>query len=477
MQFTIQNTLNRSIGPTSKTVFDAGGYDYDQLVFNLSAVRGIEVAGLASPLNVAVGLEARREGYGIFAGEPDSYRDGGQRIPLGRPGCTGVAATLPANIAAGGCPAPAGAQVFAGFKPEFVTDESRDAVGVYVDLEANLTERLLASAAIRAEDYSDFGSNVSGKIAGRYDLADGFAMRASYSTGFRAPSLQQQFFRGFSTNFVGGLPFDITTFPATDTVARSLGAQPLDAEDSTNVSVGAVFQFDRASLTIDAYRIEIDDRVVLSENLGAGSAPADLAVQRYLLGLGFSGVSARFFINGVDTVTKGVDVVFNYPIVMDDGGRLDLTATGNFNETTVTRVPAIPSSVVSPTPSLFARGNVLIFERGQPSDKLSMSANWSKGDFGLTARATRYGEVLAPQNAPTIAAPDFLMKAKTLVDLEARYTVSDHLKFAIGADNVFDVYPDPLPPGLNGTGATSFSNLAPFGRSGRFVYGRVTFAF
>jgi iron complex outermembrane receptor protein len=477
MQFTIQNTLNRSIGPTSKTVFDAGGYDYDQLVFNLSGVRGVEVSGLASPLNVAVGVEARREGYGIFAGEPDSYRNGGVRLPLGSAGCTGVAATLPANIAAGGCPAPAGAQVFAGFKPEFVTDESRNAVGVYVDLEANITDRLLASAAIRAEDYSDFGSNVSGKLSGRYDFADGFAMRASYSTGFRAPSLQQQFFRGFSTNFVNGLPFDITTFPATDAVAQSLGAKPLDAEDSTNVSVGAVFQFDRASLTIDAYRITIDDRVVLSENLGAGSSAADLAVQRYLLGLGFPGVSARFFINGVDTVTKGVDVVFNYPIVMDNGGRLDITATGNFNETTVTRVPAIPPSVVSPTPPLFARGNILTFERGQPEDKFSLSGSWSKGDFGFTARATRYGEVLAPQNAPTLAAPDFLMQAKTLVDLEARYNFGDRLKFAVGADNVFDVYPDPLPPGLNGTGATSFSNLSPFGRSGRFVYGRVTVGF
>jgi iron complex outermembrane receptor protein len=133
--------------------------------------------------------------------------------------------------------------------------------------------------------------------------------------------------------------------------------------------------------------------------------------------------------------------------------------------------------VVSPTPPLFARGNILTFERGQPEDKFSLSGSWSKGDFGFTARATRYGEVLAPQNAPTLAAPDFLMQAKTLVDLEARYNFGDRLKFAVGADNVFDVYPDPLPPGLNGTGATSFSNLSPFGRSGRFVYGRVTVGF
>ena len=473
MQFTIVDTLNRSLGPTSKTSFDAGGYDYDQLVFNLSAVRGIEVASLASPLNVAVGVEARREGYSITAGEPDSYRNGGARIPLNTPGCTGASATLPANVAAGGCPAPSGSQVFPGFRPANVVDKSRNAVGAYIDLEANVTEKLLMSAAIRAEDYSDFGSNVSGKFSGRYDFADGFAMRASYSTGFRAPSLQQQFFATTSTNFINGVPFDITTFPATDPVAAALGAKPLDSEDSTNLSIGAVFQFDRASLTVDAYRIELDNRIVLSENLTSD------AVRNFLTAQGFVGIGGgRFFINGVDTVTKGVDVVFNYPWVTENAGRFDITATANFNETTVTKIPATQQlSALSPAPILFNRGNRLTFERGQPKDKYALSVNWSLGDLGFTARGTRYGEVLSPQDAPTVSAPDFLMTPKTLVDLEARYAFGEHVKFALGADNVFDQYPDKLPPGLNTTGATAFSNLSPFGRSGRFVYGRVSFSF
>jgi iron complex outermembrane receptor protein len=470
MMFTIKNTLNRSLGPTSKTVFDAGGYDYDQLVFNLSGVRGVEVSGLASPLNIAVGLEARREGYSITAGEPDSYRNGGARLPLGSPGCT---SPTPADTAAGGCPTPSGAQVFPGFRPANVVDKSRNAVGAYIDLEANITEKFLASAAIRAEDYSDFGSNLSGKVSGRYDIADGFALRASYSTGFRAPSLQQQYFATTSTNFIGGVPFDITTFPATDPVAAALGAKPLDSEDSTNFSVGAVLQFDRASLTIDAYRIELDNRIVLSENL------TSVAVRNFLTAQGFIGIGGgRFFINGVDTVTKGVDVVFNYPLVTEDAGRFDITATANFNETVVTKVPATPQlSALSPAPILFDRGNRLTFERGTPKDKYSLAVAWSLGNLGFTARGTRYGEVLSPQNAPTVTAPDFLMTPKTLVDLEARYAFGDHFKLAVGADNVFDQYPDMQPPGLNTTGATSFSNLSPFGRSGRFVYGRVTFAF
>jgi iron complex outermembrane receptor protein len=354
-----------------------------------------------------------------------------------------------------------------------VVDESRNAVGAYIDLEANLTEKLLASAALRVEDYSDFGSNVSGKLSGRYDFADGFALRGSYSTGFRAPALQQQYFATTSTNFINGVPFDITTFPATDPVAAALGAKPLDSEDATNLSVGAVFQFDRASLTVDAYRIELDNRIVLSENLTSA------AVRNYLTSQGFIGIGGgRFFINGVDTVTKGVDVVFNYPVVTDSAGRFDITATANFNETTVTKLPATSQlSALNPAPILFDRGNRLTFEEGTPKDKYALSVNWSLANWGLTARATRYGEVLSPQNAPTVSAPDFLMTPKTLVDLEGRYEFGDHLKFAVGADNVFDKYPDPLPPGLNSTGATSFSNLAPFGRSGRFIYGRVTFAF
>jgi len=494
MMFTIVDTLNRTLGAASKTSFDAGGFDHEQIVFNLSGVRTFEVSGLSSPLNLAVGIEARQEAYSITAGEPDSYRDGGVRLPLavpgaaaingcgsdGRTGTSGAAALPnPANVLAGGCPAPAGAQVFPGFRPSNVLDESREAVGAYIDLEANITDKLLGSIAFRAEDYSDFGSNVSGKVAARYDFGDAVAVRTSYSTGFRAPSLQQQFFTTTSTNFVGGVPFEVTTFPAIAPVARALGAKPLDSEDSTNVSVGVVFQLgDGASLTIDAYKIDLENRIVLSENLGTGTGAPDVAVQNFLRNQGFPGAAGRFFINGVDTTTKGVDVVFNYPIKLESGGRLDLTATANFNETKVTKVPVTAQlAALSPAPTLFARGNLLTFEEGTPKDKFAFSATWTEGNFGLTARATRYGDVLSAQTTPTVAAPDFLLSAKTLVDLEARYTVSERIKLAVGADNVFDEYPDPLPPGLNTLGAASFSNLSPFGRSGRFVYGRVTFGF
>jgi iron complex outermembrane recepter protein len=460
MEFTIENTLNRSLGPASPTEFDAGGFDYEQLVLNFSAVREYSVGAFASPLNVATGIEARQEKYSIFAGEPDSYRNGGVLLPNGTPTASG-------------------AQVFPGFRPSNAVDEDRTAIGVYVDLEANVTDKLLASAAVRGESYSDFGENLSGKLAARYDFSRAFALRGSVQNGFRAPSLQQQFFATTSTNFIGGLPFDITTFPATDPVAQALGAQELDAEESINYSLGAVMRFADVTLTIDAYRIDIDDRIVLSENLTQDN------VRQFLETQGFIGIGGgRFFINGVDTETTGVDVVLTWPIATGSAGRFDLTLVGNYNETDVTQVPeTAPLSALTPPPPLFARVNVLTFEEGNPEDKISAIVNWKLDAFGATVRATRYGEALDPDQrltgtaAQPIGAQDGPLSAETIVDLEGRFALGERIRFALGAENVFDEYPEPFPLVRNSTGNTPYSNYSAFGRSGRFIYGRVSFDF
>jgi iron complex outermembrane receptor protein len=325
---------------------------------------------------------------------------------------------------------------------------------------------------VRAEDYSDFGSNVTGKLALRYDFTEAFALRAAAQTGFRAPSPQQQFFTTTSTNFIGGVPFDITTFPTSDPVAQALGAQPLDAEESQNFSVGAVLQLGRASLTIDAYQINIDDRIVLSENLNQAN------VRAFLTSRGFIGIGgARFFINGVDTETQGVDIVASIPFQSGNAGRFDVTLAANFNTTDVTRVPTTaPLAALSPSPVLFDRLNVLQFEKGQPENKLSANLNWKLERFGATLRATRYGDaVFNDGNNP---ANDLVMSSKTLVDLEARFELTDNVRFALGAENLTDEYPESSPTAtLNTTGTTAFPQYSPFGRSGRFVYGRATISF
>ena len=450
MEFTIENTLNRSLGATSPTSFDAGGFDYDQLVFNFSGVRQLQLGWLASPLNVAAGIEARLESYSISAGEPDSYRNGG--------------------VLLNGRPTASGAQVFPGFRPENEVDEDRTAVGAYLDFEANITERLLGSIALRAEDYSDFGSNLSGKLAGRFDFTESFALRGSLQNGFRAPSLQQQYFATTSTNFINGVPFDITTFPATDPVAAALGAKPLDAEESVNLSLGAVLQLSNVTITVDAYRIDIDDRIVLSENLTQDN------VRQYLESQGFVGVGGgRFFINGVDTETQGVDVVVNWPWETDAAGKFDFTLVANWNSTDVTRVPQTEElAALSPPPPLFARVNVLTLEEGTPQNKYAAVVNWTGERFGATARATRYGSVTDPG---TSAALDVDVSSTMLVDLEGRFDVTERIRIALGAENVFDEYPDPFPISRNSTGNAPYSNYSPFGRSGRFIYGRVSIGF
>jgi iron complex outermembrane receptor protein len=450
MDFTIDHTLNRSIGPTSKTKFDAGGFDYDQLVLNFSGVRPVEVSAFASPLNIAVGLEARRETYSIFAGEPDSFRNGGETL--------------------NGTPTAPGAQVFPGFRPSNEVDEDRTAVGAYVDLEANLTQALLASIAVRGESYSDFGDNLSGKLSMRYDFNEHFALRGSVQNGFRAPSLQQQFFQTTSTNNIPGVGLvEVTTFPASDPIARALGARDLDAEKSKNFSVGAVLRLGQLDITVDAYRIDIDDRIVLSENL------VSQTVAQFLTTQGFIGVGGgRFFINGVDTRTEGVDVVVNYPLETTAVGRFDFALAANFNSTDVTKVPEVRPTGLNPPPVLFDHLNILTFEEGTPEDKVMATVSWTMSRFGLTVRATRYGDALAPG---TTAATDFTLTAKTLVDLEARFDITDRVRAGIGADNLTDEYPDQNPPALNPSGTQSFSNYSPFGRSGRFVYGKLNYRF
>jgi iron complex outermembrane receptor protein len=460
MQFGVENTLNRSMGTASPTTFDAGGFTYEQLVLNFSAVRALDV-GLASALNVATGLEAREESYEIFAGEPASYINGGVLLPSGAPTASG-------------------SQVFPGFRPANVTDADRTAIGAYIDVEANLTEKLLGSAAVRAEDYSDFGSNVSGKIAARYDFTDAFALRGSAQTGFRAPSLQQQYFATTSTNFIAGIPYDITSFPVSDPIARALGAQDLDAEEAVNYSFGAVMSFAAVTLTIDTYRIDIDDRIVLSENLTQDN------VRQYLESQGFIGIGGgRFFLNGVDTETRGVDVVLTWAFDTDRAGQFNTTIVANRNDTDVTRVPeTAPLSALTPPPPLFARVNVLTFEEGNPDSKLAATLSWSGGGpFGATFRATRYGEALDPDPrlagtaTSPIGAQDAVVGAQTIIDLEGRFEPTERLRIAIGAENLLDEFPDAFPVDRNATGNTPFSNYSPFGRSGRYLYGRVSFGF
>jgi iron complex outermembrane receptor protein len=443
LDFRTEESLNATYGAASPTSFDSGSLIYDQLVFGADFTRQFEV-GLSGPLNFAWGLEARREGYKIEAGQPESW----DRGPLG------------GNTALAG-----GAQGFVGFQPSNEVDEDRDAVALYADVEIPLTEKFTVSGALRVEDYSDFGDAQTGKLAGRYDFSPNFALRGSVSTGFRAPSLQQSFFTSTSSVIQNGAVVETGTFPATSAVSTALGAKALKPETSTNYSLGAIIRLGAFDLTVDAYKITIEDQVVLSELINRSFSPQ---VAGLLDPLGVQ--AARFFLNGVTTETEGVDIVGRYRLRTESVGNWDFTVAANVNDVSVTKLPT-SSSVLNPVPTLFARSRILTIEEGTPDTKVSSSADWSLGRWGATARATYYADVLQPGST---AASDYSTGAKTTVDLEGRFQVTDRIGVAVGVDNVFDEYPDFVPETLNSNGVLGFPYYSPFGFNGRYGYARLS---
>ena len=453
--FGVADSLNTSFGNASQQSFDSGGLEFAQQTLNVDFQRLLDVSFVQS-LSFAVGAEYRQESFKIRAGESQSFVGGPFFLSNG---------------------APAGAQVFPGFRTPVDTD--RDSQSLYVDLDADVNERWNVDVAARYENYSDFGGDLNGKLASRFALTDSVSLRAAVSTGFRAPSLHQMSYETSSTNNVTGVGLvEIGTFPVSSPVARALGSKDLEPETSLNYSAGITFNpTDRFDITLDFYRIEVDNRIVITENL-SGAAVAAL-----LSAAGFGNVSsARFFVNGLNTKTDGFDLIGTYrwdlPV-----GNLNLTAAYNYNETSIEEVLAAPGPLATiPGLVLFGRQEQLRIEEGQPIDKIVLSGDWSYERFGTTLRATRFGDVLSP--APT-EADDVYLDAKWVVDVELRFEPVERWQLAVGANNVLDEYPDINPVGpraapFTGNNLTNnyflpYSTFSPFGFNGRYVYGRVNY--
>jgi iron complex outermembrane receptor protein len=450
VKYNVKNTLNPSLGPTSPHEFYAGKMLYNQSVANADFNRDFDI-GTAGPLNVAFGAEARREGYKIGEGEAGSYIRGSfTTLALGSRG-------------------------FSGFRPDNVVDVHRTNVGAYIAIEDKVTSALTLSGALRQEHYSDFGNNTSGKLSFRYEVTPELAFRGSAESGFRAPALQQQYFTSTAILFINGVPFDTGTFPSTSATGKALGGEPLKPETSKNYSLGTVFHTGGFELTVDAYEIDVKDRIVLSETLTGSATAAVGSNARAIFNLlqPFGASAARFFLNGVDTQTRGVDIVASYRVPAQDWGSLNLTASGNINDFQVTKTPLTKQTVL-PTPvSLFARQAVYRFERGTPKYKAGVQGDWSLDNFGATARVTYYGDILAPGTTDD-GLNDIHLGAHAVVDLEGRYKLPHNATLALGANNLFDEYPNQIAKNLDTTGAAPWSSFSPFGFNGRFVYGRLS---
>jgi iron complex outermembrane recepter protein len=334
-----------------------------------------------------------------------------------------------------------------------------------------VTKMLLVGGAVRYEHYTDFGSQATGKFTARFAPVEQFAFRGGYSTGFRAPSLQQSFFTATSTNFINGVPFEIRTFPVSSRPAQLLGAKPLTPEKSRNLSAGVTMQpIPAVSITADYYKIDIADRVVLSENL------TQTAVRDFLAANGEPGIGGgRFFTNAIDTRTTGVDVVANYGLNFGRRGILRLTAGASTNDTKITAQKQVtPPALAALNDALFSRVERGRIERGQPRNNFVFSATHEVSKFTLSARTQRFGEVTA---YGTTAANDQTFHAKWISDVSLGLALRENVQFTMGADNLFDTYPDAVIAVNNNNGIFPYPASAPFGINGRFTYARMNFRF
>ncbi|WP_375415922.1 TonB-dependent receptor domain-containing protein [uncultured Hymenobacter sp.] len=480
LAFDITNTVNASLLPQGfpQREFYAGALSFSQNTTNLGVVRRFSEVGPLATLNVAFGGEYRRDNFQIEAGEPNSYVNGGRLI--------------------GTTPAASGSQVFPGYQPSDEVDKSRTNLAGYLDLESDITESLLVRLAGRAEDYSDFGSNVSGQLAARYSILNELALRGSIGNGFRAPSLQQRYFTNTSTQFVSGVANQVLTVNNDNPIVRNsfggtgqqgFGVGSLKQEKSVNYSLGLtarVAQF--VTLTVDAYQIDIDDRIVLSSQFAKSNPPAatPTTVDQILGTLPVSRV--QFFANAIDTRTRGIDIVANGRLPLGDRVRVGLTAAANFTETKV-RGLNTSSTTIDADPrlqnTLFDRQQETRIESAQPRSKINLAANFNYGIFGLEARTVRFGEVQFRDADPARAElVDQTFDAKWITDLTLSAQILPQIGLTVGVNNLFDVYPDRFrlnprndPNNFSVDPNASFNSSLDNTNRGRFVYNANQFGF
>jgi iron complex outermembrane receptor protein len=457
-RFDVKNSNNASQfanGAGAQTEFYAGTINFRQNTTDLGISKDFgEQIGLKS-FNIATGLSYRLDNYQIKPGEEASYRN------------FDLTAT---PLRAGG------AQVFPGFQPENAVNETRNVFAGYLDVETDITDRLLLNAAGRYENYSDFGGNLAGKLSARYKFADFFSLRGSISNGFRAPSIHQRYFSAISTVFVsvagqGLQPRQQGTFPNGSEVAQAFGIPSLTAEKSVNYSVGVTSQpLSNLSITVDAYQIDINDRIVLTGQFARGTSGIGPQVAQILDDAGQREVNAAvFFTNAVSTRTQGLDIVMASDFSVATGN-LTLTLAGNINQTKVQGEPKVSETLPADVfgNALFNRQERARLEWAQPRNKFTLGAAYRIGKFGTNIRVTRFGEVKVFDISNPVLDETYTPKAIT--DISFSYQITNFLQATVGANNLFDVYPDqiqvkqyPRPGDPTNLDNSSF---------GRFVYSR-----
>jgi iron complex outermembrane receptor protein len=461
----LTDSVNPTYGDLSPTSFYLGSFHAGESTANLDLTRDFDTGWFAAPLTVAVGLEGRRDTYAITAGDVASYADGGEPVLTGPH--TGLFDDVP------------GAQALPGFRPQDAVSASRTNEGAYIDLDTKLTKQWELGLAGRFEHYSDFGDNTSGKLSTRYELTPKVALRGTFSNGFRAPSLGQEYYTAASTAQYKGVDYITENLPVNSTAAKLLDSKPLKAERSTNLSLGLVLKpFAGATLTADAYTIALRDRIVQSAAIGLSpSGVLDPTLAALLKSQGITGIgAARYFLNGVDTRTNGLDLVGTYREEMAKFGKIDWTLASDFTRTRITGLSGLATQTLYGT-QVFNQVSQDQLTKTTPKSKVILGAEWALGPWRLFGRETRYGSFTTPS---TVTGGYSNEKPKYISDLELGYTLARNLEVSVGAQNVFNVYPDRTNPknfsAATFNGAQIYNSASPFGLSGGNYYARLNYS-
>ncbi|MDB5454410.1 MAG: TonB-dependent receptor, partial [Caulobacteraceae bacterium] len=471
-----ESSLNTSLGALSPTYFYLGKLVSQEFTNNLDLTKEFTTSLSSKPLFVAAGLEYRRNKYTIGLGDQTSYIIGTATVPVGQ--SSGV-----------GTPAAGGAQGVSGFGPLSAGVFSRSNWSAYINFEQSIGDKIDLSLAGRHEDYSDFGTADTAKLSGRFAPIEQFAVRATASTGFRAPSLPQQHYASSSTIGVllpgatATVLYPVQLLPPDSPAAMALGAKPLEPEKSTNYSVGFVAKpIPGFNITVDVYQIKIKDRIMQSATLGGSPVAVQLAVSAALRTAGVNPNQAAFYYaNAADTTTKGLDFVADYRTDFGAFGNVKWTLSANYNKTKFDRI-------TSPPPALAALGAVLIdrvkigdFTKATPKSKYIASANWSLDKYSAILRLTRFGPV--KQTATAVANDEYISPA-LIVDLDLTYNITDSLTATLGANNLLNKFPDKVSAtnqGLNGSITavpfSAYNQYSPYGIGGSFIYTRLAYSF
>lgn len=470
----VKGTINASLEKASPTEFDAGGHNLSQNTTNIDLSKNYDT--VLEGLNVAFGAEFRTEKFEIFAGEEGSYAtyDTNGRVIVNP--STQSAPTIPNPDYDSTDPdspifvsRPGGSQGFPGYSPANEVNKSRSNISLYSDVEIDVTKSLLISGAVRFENYSDFGSTLNGKLAARIKASNNFNIRGSISTGFRAPSLAQVYYNLRFTNFSSGGASEVLLSPNNSPVTKGFGIQKLNEEKALNASLGFTANFGDFTATVDGYYINVKDRIVLTGYFDASS-----------LNIGVD--KAQFFVNGVDTKTNGLDIVLSWKKKFADQS-FSAALVGNINNM---KIGSVKNGTLDKE-IFFGEREKAFLLASAPDNKFGLNLNYDKKWFNAGLAFTRFSEVklIDYQAAEDVAnyggsfenqikAATDTYTAKLVTDLTLGFKLSNATKLSIGANNLFNIYPDQQDDWVEGGG---YWDAVQMGFGGAYYYARLGFNF